>query len=68
MVVTLVVLFFQVSAKTNKADRIENTTNTTITLRTNNEKGSGLGLKLCNEFVEKNNGNICVESEEGKGT
>lgn len=32
------------------------------------EKGSGLGLILVKEFVEKNGGNIRVESEVGKGT
>lgn len=35
---------------------------------TANEKGSGLGLNLCFEFVAKHNGTIDVESEQGKGT
>ena len=35
---------------------------------TSGEKGSGLGLILCQEFIEKLEGNIQVESEVGKGT
>lgn len=35
---------------------------------TNKEKGSGLGLILCEEFVEKHGDSIWVESEEGHGS
>ena len=38
------------------------------TLGTNNERGSGLGLLLVKEFIDRMNGTIVIESELGKGT
>lgn len=35
---------------------------------TERETGTGLGLILSKEFVEKNNGEVCVESQEGQGS
>jgi signal transduction histidine kinase len=38
------------------------------TLGTTKEKGTGFGLLLCKEFVEKNGGQISIQSQLGQGT
>jgi two-component system sensor histidine kinase/response regulator len=35
---------------------------------TNEERGTGLGLMLCKEFLEKNEGRLIIESEPGAGS
>ena len=40
----------------------------TLRVGTKNEKGTGLGLVLSQEFLQKHNGFISATSEEGKGT
>lgn len=49
-------------------DKLFKTNVHTSTRGTENEKGTGLGLKLCKEFLEKMNGSIEVESQPGRGT
>lgn len=38
------------------------------TYGTNNEKGSGLGVILCKEFIERHNGGMYIKSEKNSGT
>ncbi len=49
-------------------EKIFSKTNHISTYGTNNEKGTGIGLQLCQDLLEKNNGKIWVESEQNKGS
>lgn len=51
-----------------KLEKLFNIGSHHISNGTAQEKGNGLGLILCKEFVEKNKGKIRVESYPGKGT
>jgi PAS domain S-box-containing protein len=57
-----------VGIKKELAENLFSSNSFYTTLGTNFEKGSGLGLVLCKDFVEKNGGKIRVESEVGKGS
>lgn len=57
-----------VGIKPENIDKIFNEESNHSTMGTKNEEGTGLGLKLCKDFVEKHGGTIHAESEEGRGT
>lgn len=57
-----------VGIKPSDVEKIWNKSTIYTTKGTEKETGTGLGLLLCKEFVEKHNGKIWVESEFGKGS
>ncbi len=57
-----------IGIESERASKLFNMNTISTTNGTGGEKGTGLGLPLCREFVERNNGNIWVESEPGKGS
>jgi signal transduction histidine kinase len=50
------------------AEAIFHLSTNVTTKGTDGEKGTGLGLLLCKEFVERNHGNLSIESEPGVGS
>jgi signal transduction histidine kinase len=48
--------------------KILESSETFSTRGTNGEKGTGLGHRICKEFIEKNGGELKIESEEGIGS
>jgi len=57
-----------IGIKSESIARLFDVNNNASTLGTEDEKGTGLGLLLCKEFTELNNGTISVESEFGIGS
>ena len=57
-----------IGMKKEKSENLFKTNTFRTTYGTNHEKGSGLGLTLVRDFVERNGGKIKVESKLGKGS
>ena len=57
-----------VGIPSSKIENLFKVNGTYSTLGTSNEKGTGLGLIICKDFVENNNGKIWVESILDKGS
>lgn len=67
--------YYEISVKDNGVGMSKDIANNlfsinkkTSTQGTEKEKGTGLGLLLCKEFIDKHNGKIQVESELNKGS
>lgn len=57
-----------IGMKPEKLDKLFKISEKVKTYGTAKEEGTGLGLILCKEFVEKNKGKLTVTSEQGKGS
>jgi signal transduction histidine kinase len=66
--VEIVVVDNGVGMDSNVAENLFKSDFHTTTQGTNNEKGTGLGLRFCKKAVEKHNGTIRVESEPYQGS
>lgn len=66
--VTISVIDYGVGMSDKILNRLFRADNKTATPGTNNETGTGLGLVLCKEFVQKHAGDIQVQSKESEGS
>lgn len=57
-----------IGIKQSDLDKILNKKEYYTTFGTKREKGSGLGLNLCIDFINRNNGKLFIDSEYGKGS
>jgi signal transduction histidine kinase/ligand-binding sensor domain-containing protein len=66
--ITISIIDSGVGMTANQVEALFNIEQTQSRYGTIGEKGSGLGLVLCKEFVEKNGGTITVVSQPGQGS
>lgn len=66
--VTIVISDTGIGIPEENLDKLFNLSSYHKTAGTEGETGSGFGLFLCKELIEKNNGKIWVESKPGKGS
>jgi signal transduction histidine kinase len=57
-----------VGIRPDRKDTLFAMDNNSFTIGTSGEKGTGLGLRICKEFIEKHNGKIWLESRNETGT
>jgi len=66
--IKVVVVDNGIGIKKDNLDKLFKMDTNITTFGTTGEKGTGIGLILCKELIEKNNGKIWVESEENIGS
>ena len=59
---------FGVGLSENRIKKLQEMNSTISSRGTEKEKGTGLGLLISKEFIEKNNGILFIQSEAGKGS
>lgn len=67
-IIELLIIDNGIGIKKEDQNRLFRIDQNVTSLGTSEERGTGLGLILCKEFVEKNGGEIWVESELNKGS
>ena len=67
-IVTIVVSDTGLGIEKERVDELFNNVHFHTTFGTSGEKGTGIGLRICKELIERNNGRIWAKSSIGKGS